>query len=442
MAAFDAPKGVGARRVSRSIMSSGPSGTNYQNFDPFEAADSGAANFRLTSQDDEELEVTIPVEDDVGKKDVAVRFTARSLRVTVKGETLIDSPLKGRIYPDECSWSFGTSSGKRALILSLGKRDSEMWSKLLARTPPAPDAKGGPQFVQWPYLDPKFGEGKGAYWESSDADDASWRAYDATTDGPLCVHATRCLAARATYTTWRRVVDALAPDLGVDETELTLIRRWCYAPKRHVMDCTEGLHSTLVKAAGGPFEHGGWESPYPLPYHCDDPCVILEPRLRPAARAAMLDCVLNLLVQPLITVAGSDRSSTDGVTDGGVSEAWMKDMTAKGEALNDSMLSQQLTWWSVWKSTSVSGAPDKSSLSHFSAMTRLSWLGRAVSNWHRHAIDQASRRWRGGRRDDSARTRRKILISTQVVVLRPSNLAPRAVAGPRAERLRGRGQPL
>ena len=31
-----------------------------------------------------------------------------------------------------------------------------------------------------------------------------------------------------------------------------------------------------------------------------------------------------------------------------------------------------------------------------------------------HAIEQASRRWRGGGRDDSARTRRKILISTQV----------------------------
>ena len=33
---------------------------------------------------------------------------------------------------------------------------------------------------------------------------------------------------------------------------------------------------------------------------------------------------------------------------------------------------------------------------------------------HRHAVELASRRWRGGRRDDSARTRRKILISTQV----------------------------
>ena len=58
----------------------------------------------------------------------------------------------------------------------------------------------------------------------------------------------------------------------------------------------------------------------------DDPCVILEPRLRPAARAAMLDCVLNLLVQPLITVAGSDRSAPrdGGVDDGGVSEAVWK----------------------------------------------------------------------------------------------------------------------
>jgi len=37
-----------------------------------------------------------------------------------------------------------------------------------------------------------------------------------------------------------------------------------------------------------------------------------------------------------------------------------------------------------------------------------------VRNRHRHAIEQASRRWREGRRDDSARTRRKILISTQV----------------------------
>jgi hypothetical protein len=66
-----------------------------------------------------------------------------------------------------------------------------------------------------------------------------------------------------------------------------------------------------------------------------------------------------------------------------------------------------LAFISVWKSTSVSRAPDNSSLSHFSAMTWPRWLRRAVRSRHRHAIKQASRRWRGG-------TRRKILISTQV----------------------------
>jgi hypothetical protein len=51
---------------------------------------------------------------------------------------------------------------------------------------------------------------------------------------------------------------------------------------------------------------------------------------------------------------------------------------------------------------------DNSSLSHFAAMTRPCWPRRAARNRHRHAIEQAPRRWRGGRRDDSARTRRKI----------------------------------
>ena len=47
------------------------------------------------------------------------------------------------------------------------------------------------------------------------------------------------------------------------------------------------------------------------------------------------------------------------------------------------------------------GAPDNSSLSHFSAMMRPCWLRRAARNRHRHAIEQVSRRWRGGRRGDS-----------------------------------------
>ena len=81
----------------------------------------------------------------------------------------------------------------------------------------------------------------------------------------------------------------------------------------------------------------------------------------------------------------------------------------------------------VWKSTSASGAPENSSLSHVSAMTRPCWLRRTVRNPLCHAIEQALRRWRGGRRDDSARTRRKLLISTQAPSTRRRSPAPTAV---------------
>ena len=95
-----------------------------------------------------------------------------------------------------------------------------------------------------------------------------------------------------------------------------------------------------------------------------------------------------------------------------------------------------VTFTPVWKSTSASGAPDNSSLSHFSAMMRPSWLGRAVRNQHRHAIEQVSRRWRRGRRDDSARTRRKIVISTQIHAPRKSGGACRGRRGAHVGRRR------
>ena len=73
----------------------------------------------------------------------------------------------------------------------------------------------------------------------------------------------------------------------------------------------------------------------------------------------------------------------------------------------------------VLKSTSVSGAPDNSSRSHFSAMTWPRWLRRAVGNRHRHAIEQASRRWRGGR---------KILLSARLRTAAPPSLSGGAQA--------------
>ena len=71
---------------------------------------------------------------------------------------------------------------------------------------------------------------------------------------------------------------------------------------------------------------------------------------------------------------------------------------------------------SVWKSISVSGAPDNSSLSHFAATMRPCWLRRAVRN----APTPSSRRRVDGVEADAAiRDERAVnLISTQVFVFR------------------------
>ena len=71
--------------------------------------------------------------------------------------------------------------------------------------------------------------------------------------------------------------------------------------------------------------------------------------------------------------------------------------TCRGQFRNEGglVLSQP-----VWKSTSASGGPENSSLSHFSAMTRPCRLRRAVTNRHRHGYRAgvASRAWRTTRR--------------------------------------------
>ena len=92
-------------------------------------------------------------------------------------------------------------------------------------------------------------------------------------------------------------------------------------------------------------------------------------------------------------VGAADKMREAGIDGDYLAHASDDDLAVVFEECGLTKLQQSL---SVWKSTSVSGAP-------FSAMTRPSWLGRAVRNRHRHAIEQASRRWRGGRRDDSER---------------------------------------
>ena len=108
----------------------------------------------------------------------------------------------------------------------------------------------------------------------------------------------------------------------------------------------------------------------------------------------MAECVLSLIVAE--TVQRSTNQEKQGYETGYRFVEQMSERRLGTDPLEVmKFLCKELWFDTVWKSTSVSGAPDNSSLSHFSAMTRPSWLGRAVRKRHRHAIEQASRRQRG-----------------------------------------------
>ena len=94
-------------------------------------------DFRLY-QGDGTLNITYPPDFNVCEEDVAVRFKTRSLRVTVRGETLLDSPLKGRcIDPDKCRWTLrNPSEGPQLLYLELSDRNGKTWPRCLERTLP------------------------------------------------------------------------------------------------------------------------------------------------------------------------------------------------------------------------------------------------------------------------------------------------------------------
>ena len=108
------------------------------------AAVSEQDNFSLSSREYYPFDplVRIYVDPRVREEDVAIRLKVRSLRVTVRGEVLLDSPLKGRcIDPVQCSWLLDYTSGQyyrdsKAIILRLRDLDAKTWPRRLERTLP------------------------------------------------------------------------------------------------------------------------------------------------------------------------------------------------------------------------------------------------------------------------------------------------------------------
>ena len=93
-------------------------------------------------QNADQVYVYIPIDDDVTKKDIDVKFEALSVDVKVKGEDVIEFKCLERIIPDGSFWVFEEDkNGKKYLQLDLEKRFRMINWKGLFGEPQADDAK-------------------------------------------------------------------------------------------------------------------------------------------------------------------------------------------------------------------------------------------------------------------------------------------------------------
>merc|ERR1712032_547937 len=84
------------------------------------------------SQKDEAVHVRIAIEPPAsGKKDVNVVFKATKLLVSIRGETVIDGALGGKVETDECTWCFSPAKDELQVMLPKVTGKTEKWNNLL-----------------------------------------------------------------------------------------------------------------------------------------------------------------------------------------------------------------------------------------------------------------------------------------------------------------------
>jgi len=78
------------------------------------------------------LTITIPIEEDIKKKDVNVDFSFKYLKIQVKDKVL-EGELYNNIAVDESSWYFKEGKEGKNLIIELGQRSTKDYDGLTAK---------------------------------------------------------------------------------------------------------------------------------------------------------------------------------------------------------------------------------------------------------------------------------------------------------------------
>jgi len=82
------------------------------------------------TQNDEEVEVVVPLSTDAVAKQIHVKFMPKSLKVTFRKESKLEIQLFDRVDSDGCTWTLEKTTGKRNLVITLEKASETSWPRI------------------------------------------------------------------------------------------------------------------------------------------------------------------------------------------------------------------------------------------------------------------------------------------------------------------------
>merc|ERR1719469_920322 len=82
-------------------------------------------------QKGEEIQIRVPLDPPATKKDISVKFKVSSLSVAVRGESIIDGALAGKVEVDECTWCLSSDKSELQVMLTQVAGKSDTWPALL-----------------------------------------------------------------------------------------------------------------------------------------------------------------------------------------------------------------------------------------------------------------------------------------------------------------------
>merc|ERR1712032_160991 len=84
-------------------------------------------------QKGEEVHIRFPLDPPAtNKKDINITFKSNTLKVAVRGETVLDGALGGKVEVDDCTWVLSPEKDELQVMLTKIEGKTDAWRDLLA----------------------------------------------------------------------------------------------------------------------------------------------------------------------------------------------------------------------------------------------------------------------------------------------------------------------